>query len=381
MDDVAISPIEQVIEDARNGLPYILVDAPDRECEGEIVIPAQFVTPRVVNFMATHACGLICLAMTGTRAGELGLNPMTARDESGHAAAFTVSIEAREGVTTGISAHDRAHTIAVAVDPTKSRSDIVSPGHVFPLVARDGGVLVRAGHTEAAVDIARLAGLNPAGVICAILSDDGQTARLAELVEFARRHQLNIGAIADLIAYRRRSETLVERVAEAPFTSHHGAGAFRIVVYRNSIDGGEHVALVRGAVRPDVPTLVRVHQTDLTADILGWSQSARDYVPMAIRILSEHEGAAVAVFVRDPNPQSISERVAGGRQAYWETHAYRDFGIGAQILRDLGVEDMILLTSSARKLAALEGFGLRVVDRRPLGRAAAPTRPVRQHER
>jgi len=173
----------------------------------------------------------------------------------------------------------------------------------------------------------------------------------------------------------------VERVAEAPFTSHHGAGAFRIVVYRNSIDGGEHVALVRGDVRPDVPTLVRVHQTDLTADILGWSQSARDYVPMAIRILSEHEGAAVAVFVRDPNPQSISERVAGGRQAYWETHAYRDFGIGAQILRDLGVEDMILLTSSARKLAALEGFGLRVVDRRPLGRAAAPTRPVCQHER
>jgi 3,4-dihydroxy 2-butanone 4-phosphate synthase/GTP cyclohydrolase II len=365
MADMDISPIEQIIEDARNGLPYILVDAPDRENEGDVIIPAQFVTPRLVNFMAMHARGLICLALTGERAQQLGLSPMATRNQSGHGTAFTTSIEAREGVTTGISAHDRAHTIAVAVDHSKGRGDIVSPGHVFPLVARDGGVLVRAGHTEAAVDISRLAGLNPAGVICEIMNDDGSMSRLPQLIEFAREHELHIGAIADLIAYRRRSETLVERVVEAPFPSHYGDD-FRIIVYRNRIDGSEHVALVRGRIKPNVPTLVRVHQTDLTADILAWSESHRDYLPSALRAIAAHDGPAVAVFVRDPNPNSISERVSGGRQAYSDNHGHRDFGIGAQILRDLGVQDMILLTSSARKMNALEGFGLRVVDRRPI---------------
>ncbi|CAN7593105.1 3,4-dihydroxy-2-butanone-4-phosphate synthase [Phenylobacterium sp. LjRoot219] len=370
MADTDISPIEQIIEDARNGLPYILVDAPDRENEGDIIIPAQFVTPRMINFMATHARGLICLAMTGERSKQLGLAPQVMRNQSGHGTAFTASIEAREGVTTGISAHDRAHTIAVAVDASKGRNDIVSPGHIFPLVARDGGVLVRAGHTEAAVDISRLAGLNPAGVICEIMNDDGTMSRLPELIEFARQHELHIGTIADLIAYRRRSEALVERVVEAPFSSHYG-GDFRVVVYRNRIDGGEHAALVRGRVQPNVPTLVRVHQTDLAADVLGWSEARRDHVPDALRTLAEHDGPAVAVFVRDSNPNAISERISAGAEAYRANRRQRELGIGAQILRDLGVQDMILLTNLQRKLSVLEGFGLRVVDRRPLA-AEAP---------
>lgn len=359
-----ISPIEEIIEDARNGLPYVLVDAADRENEGDVIIPAQFATPRVINFMAKHARGLICLAMTAERAQQLALAPMAPRNESGHGTAFTISIEAREGVTTGISAHDRAHTIAVAVDQSKGARDVVSPGHVFPLTARDGGVLVRAGHTEAAVDISRLAGLTPAGVICEVMNDDGSMSRLPELVEFAREHQLKVGTIADLIEYRRRSESLVERVAEAPFDSWHGD--FRIVVYRNTIDGGEHIALVRGTPRKDVPTLVRVHQFDLTADLLGWRAAHRDYVPAALRELANHDGPAVAVFVTDPSPISISERVKGNRKIYADTHGYRDYGIGAQILLDQGVGAMILLTSSSGKLAALEGFGLTVVAKRPL---------------
>ena len=272
MAEPEIASIEDIIEDARNGLPYVLVDEPDRENEGDVIIPAQFATPNAINFMAKHARGLICLAITGERAHQLDLSPMAQRNESGHGTAFTVSIEAREGVTTGISAQDRAHTIAVAVDPSKSKHDIVSPGHVFPLVAREGGVLVRAGHTEAAVDISRLAGLIPAGVICEVMNDDGTMARLPELIEFSRQHKLKIGTISDLIAYRRKSETLVERVIETPFDSIYGTG-FTVRVYRSKIDGGEHVVLSKGVVRPDQPTLVRVHRPDFAADILGWKES------------------------------------------------------------------------------------------------------------
>ncbi|GLK46029.1 MULTISPECIES: 3,4-dihydroxy-2-butanone-4-phosphate synthase [Novosphingobium] len=359
-----ISPIEAIIEDARNGRPYILVDAPDRENEGDVIIPAQFATPAVINFMAIHARGLICLALTTDRANKLKLEPMSENNGSGHGTAFTVSIEAREGVTTGISAYDRARTIAVAVDSTKTRDDIVTPGHVFPLIAKDGGVLVRAGHTEAAVDISRLAGLSAAGVICEVMNADGSMARLPDLIEFARQHDMKIGTIADLIQYRRRSEKLVERLVEAPFESWHGD--FRIVVYRNTLDGSEHVALVRGQPRDGVPTLVRVHQLDLTADVLGWRAAHRDYVPTALRMLADHDGPAVAVFVRDPNPSSISERVKGNRKIYADTHGYRDYGIGAQILHDLGVQEMILLSSSEGKLAALEGFGLSVIRKLPM---------------
>ncbi len=360
-----LSPIEMIIEDARNGLPYILVDADDRENEGDVIIPAQFATPLQINFMAKYARGLICLAITRDRAERLALPPMTANNQSGHSTAFTVSIEAREGVTTGISAHDRAHTIAVAIDPTKTAQDVVSPGHVFPLVARDGGVLIRAGHTEAAVDISRLAGLTPAGVICEIMNEDGSMSRMPELQRFAAQHKIKIGTIADLITFRRRTERLVKRVADAPFNSYYGDD-FRIVVYQNTVDQSEHVALVRGDIQAGSDTLVRVHQVDLTADLLNWTQAHKDYVPNALRAIAAHRGPGVAVFVRDPNPASISDRIKGGRRIYHDTQSHRDYGIGAQILLDLGVERMVLLTSSKRKMAALEGFGLSIVGRRPV---------------
>lgn len=358
-----VSPIEDIIQDAIDGKPYILVDADDRENEGDVIIPAQFATPAQINFMAMHARGLICLAITKERASQLELVPMTRQNESGHGTAFTVSIEAREGVTTGISVRDRAHTIAVAIDPTKGVDDLVSPGHVFPLTARDGGVLVRAGHTEAAVDVSRLAGLTPAGVICEVMNDDGTMARLPQLLEFAEKHDLKVGTIADLIAYRRKSEKLVERVATAPFESYYCSAPLTIHVYRNLVDGGEHIAIVKGIVRPDEETLVRVHQVDLTADMLGWTDAHRDYVPLALRAMSNSHGPAVAVFVRDPDPVSISRRISGGRKTYHDTNATRDYGIGAQILLDLGVGKMTLLTSSKSKLAALEGFGLEVTGR------------------
>jgi 3,4-dihydroxy 2-butanone 4-phosphate synthase/GTP cyclohydrolase II len=360
----AISPIEDIIEDARNGRPYILVDAEDRENEGDVIIPAQFATPEQINFMAKHARGLICLSITAERARQLRLPPMATDNQSGHGTAFTVSIEAREGVTTGISAHDRAHTIAVAVDPTKGVDDIVSPGHVFPLVAKDGGVLVRAGHTEAAVDISRMAGLNPAGVICEIMKDDGSMARLPDLVAFAQLHGLKIGTIADLIAYRRRTERQVERVLETPFESAFG-GKFRMVIYRNVLDQTEHVVLTKGRIDPDKPTLVRMHRVDLATDMLGAVEARQDYVPKALKALSAYDGAGVAVFIRDSNPHWLSERY-GQPQADHSHNVLRDYGIGAQILLDLGVRDMLLLTSSQTVLPASAGYGLKIVGRMPL---------------
>lgn len=361
----ALSTIEEIIEDARNGLPYILVDADDRENEGDVIVPAQFATPKLINFMAKHARGLICLSITRDRAMELKLPPMTTNNRSGHGTAFTVSIEAREGVTTGISAHDRAHTVAVAVDPSKGSDDLVAPGHVFPLIARDGGVLVRAGHTEAAVDISRLAGLYPAGVICEVMNDDGTMARLPDLLKFAAEHDMKVGTIADLIAFRRRSERLVEKVVDAPFESYFGSD-FRIHVYRSTVDDSEHIALTRGTIREGMETLVRVHQFDLTADLLGWKAAKKDYVGQAMQVLAAYDGPAVAVFVQDPDPASISQRVAGRRREYSDHHATRDYGVGAQILQDLGVHDMRLLTSSSGKLAALEGFGLKITGRMPI---------------
>ena len=361
----AISPIEDIIEDARNGRPYILVDAEDRENEGDVIIPAQFATPEQINFMAKHARGLICLSITAERARQLRLPPMASDNQSGHGTAFTVSIEAREGVTTGISAHDRAHTIAVAVDPTKGVEDVVSPGHVFPLVARDGGVLVRAGHTEAAVDISRLAGLNAAGVICEIMKDDGSMARLPDLVAFAQLHGIKIGTIADLIAYRRRTERQVERVLETPFDSAYG-GRFRMVIYRNILDGTEHVVLTKGKIDPDKPTLVRMHRVDMAADMLGHTEARRDYVPMALAAIAAYDGAGAAVFIRDSNPAWLSERY-GQPEANQSANVLRDYGVGAQILIDLGVRDMLLLTSSKTVLPGSAGYGLRILGRAPLG--------------
>jgi len=361
----AISPIEDIIADARNGRPYILVDAEDRENEGDVIIPAQFATPDQINFMARHARGLICLSITAERARQLRLPPMAVDNQSGHGTAFTVSIEAREGVTTGISAHDRAHTVAVAIDPTKGADDVVSPGHVFPLVARDGGVLVRAGHTEAAVDISRMAGLNPAGVICEIMKDDGSMARLPDLIAFAQLHGLKIGTIADLIAYRRRTERQVERVLETPFDSAYG-GRFRMLIYRNILDGTEHVVLTKGRIEADRPTLVRMHRVDFAADMLGHVEARRDYVPRALQALADYDGAGVAVFIRDSNPAWLSERYGAGADVDHGANVLRDYGVGAQILLDLGVRDMELLSNSSTVLPGSGGYGLRIVGRRGL---------------
>lgn len=365
MSDGPLSSIEDIIEDARNGRPYILVDAEDRENEGDVIIPAQFATPDQINFMAKHARGLVCLAITLERAKQLRLPPMTAENDAPLGTAFTVSIEAKEGVTTGISAHDRAHTCAVAIDPSKGPDDIVSPGHVFPLVAKDGGVLVRTGHTEAAVDISRLAGLNPAGVICEVMNDDGTMARLPDLIAFAQLHGLKIGTIADLIAYRRRTERQVERVLDTPFESVFG-GHFRMLIYRNTIDGTEHVVLTKGRIEADKPTLVRMHRVDMAADILGHVEVRRDYVPAALTTIGEYAGAGVAVFLRDPNPAWLSQRYGGMGAEENRNNALRDYGVGAQILLDLGVRDMTLLSSRTIRPAALEGYGLRIVGHRSL---------------
>jgi 3,4-dihydroxy 2-butanone 4-phosphate synthase/GTP cyclohydrolase II len=359
VQDSPISAIEDIIEDARNGRPYILVDADDRENEGDVIIPAQMATPEVVNFMAKHARGLICLAITPERARQLRLPPMVIENHTPHGTAFTVSIEAKEGVTTGISAHDRARTISVAIDPTKGPDDVVTPGHVFPLVAREGGVLVRAGHTEAAVDLSRLAGVYPAGVICEVMNDDGTMARLPDLVAFAQTHGLKVGTIADLIAYRRRTERQVDRVLEQPFESVYG-GPFRVLVYRNKIDGTEHVVLTKGKIEPDKPVLVRMHQVDFATDLLGHVEARQSYVPRALQAISNYPGAGVAVFLRDPNPLWLSERFSGVDK-HAADRALRDYGVGAQILHDLGVRQMIALSPTQPRPAALEGYGLSIV--------------------
>ena len=365
MNDSPISPIEDILEDARNGKPYILVDAEDRENEGDIIIPAQFATPDQINFMARHARGLICLAITADRARQLRLPPMAAENRESMGTAFTVSIEAREGVTTGISAADRARTVQVAADPTRGADDIVSPGHVFPLVARDGGVLVRTGHTEAAVDISRMAGLTPAGVICEIMNDDGSMARMPDLIAFSQLHGLKIGTIADLIAYRRRTERYVERVMDTPFESVHG-GPFRLMLYRNTIEGAEHIALVKGKVEPGKPTLVRMHQVDFAADILGHVEARQNYVPRALKAISGHDSAGVTVFLRDPDLQGLAERLAGVEKPAAVDRSIRNYGVGAQILLDLGVRDMIVMSSTRPNPAALEGYGLRIVGWRDM---------------
>jgi len=353
----AISPIPEIIEEAREGRMFILIDEENRENEGDLVIPAQFATPAQVNFMAKHGRGLICLALTPERAEVLGLDPMTPRNQTRMGTAFTVSIEAREGVSTGISAHDRAHTIATAIDPTKDRRDIVSPGHVFPLTAREGGTLVRAGHTEASVDIARQAGLNPSAVICEIMNDDGTMARLPELVAFAQFHHLKIGAIDELIAYRRVNERLVEQVAETPFEVRGGKG-FRLVVFRNKIDGVEHAALVKGEISADKPSLVRVHRIDFAADVMGGYGVRAGLIERAVAEI-EKEGAGVVVLLRDLVSDALSRRLKGEPLEFEEDDMRRVIGLGSQILRELGVGRMNVL-GAPQRLVGLEGYGLSI---------------------
>jgi 3,4-dihydroxy 2-butanone 4-phosphate synthase/GTP cyclohydrolase II len=364
------SGAEEIIEEARNGRMFVLVDDESRENEGDLVIPAQMATPDAINFMARHGRGLICLALTEQRVTELGLHLMESRNTSRLETAFTVSIEAKDGVTTGISAADRARTILVAIDPTKDADDITTPGHVFPLQAREGGVLVRTGHTEAAVDIARLAGLNPAGVICEIMNEDGSMARRDDLIAFAQLHGLKIGTIADLIAYRLRHDRIVDRGQEMALNSNYG-GTFRMFVFTNRIHHAEHVALVKGDISPDEPVLVRMHALSVLDDALGCTDTGKAGELQASMEMIGREGKGVVVLIREPHPTSLSERVAAQVAAAKGEKAHpagqlRDYGVGAQILLDLGVREMILLSNTPKQIIGLEGYGLSVVEQRPI---------------
>ena len=355
----AISSIEDIIEDARNGRMFILVDHEDRENEGDLVIPAQMATPEAVNFMATYGRGLICLTLTGTRVDALGLPLMASYNSSRHETAFTVSIEAREGVSTGISAHDRARTIAVAIDAGKTAADIATPGHVFPLRARDGGVLVRAGHTEAAVDVARLAGLNPSGVICEIMNDDGSMARLPDLVSFAQKHGLKIGTISDLIAYRRRYDSLVKVRSEETITSEFG-GDWRLRIYTDETQGAEHIVLIKGDITGDAPVLVRMHALDPLKDLVGTGPEGRAAeFANSMRAIAA-EGRGVVVLLRDTHM-----KLATGAEVSPQT--LRQYGLGAQILSSLGLSRLELLTNSPTpKIVGLEAYGLEVSGTRKI---------------
>jgi 3,4-dihydroxy 2-butanone 4-phosphate synthase/GTP cyclohydrolase II len=357
-----LASAEELIEEARNGRMFILVDDEDRENEGDLIVPAQFATPDAINFMARHARGLICLALTRQRVEQLGLSLMSPSNGTRHQTAFTVSIEAREGVTTGISAADRARTVAVAINPECGRDGIVTPGHIFPLVARDGGTLIRAGHTEAAVDISRLAGLNPAGVICEIMNDDGTMARLPDLVTFAQRHGLKLGTIADLIAHRRRTERLVRRVAEGVI-EHVAGGNWRAIVYANTVEYMEHLALVKGDVASGPPPLVRMHAVDLLDDMTGGPH----WIALhgAMRMIAR-EGRGIIVLIREHGRTALSERVRKLVGSTRPPRALRDYGIGAQILLDLEVKDMVLLSNVRRTIIGVEGYGLNIVDQRPI---------------
>ena len=361
-----VSPIEAVIEEARNGRMFILVDDEERENEGDLVIPAQMATPDVINFMAKFGRGLICLALTRERVEELALPLMAQHNESRHQTAFTVSIEAREGVSTGISAPDRAHTIAMAIDPTKGKDDIVTPGHVFPLVARDGGVLVRTGHTEAAVDLARLAGLNPSGVICEIMNDDGGMARRDDLIAFAQRHGLKIATIADLIAYRRRHDRIVERALTTTFESRQ-AGQFEMAVYVNRIAYAEHIALWKGDLSAPGPVPVRVHVLNLLDDVLGDATSGRAGEVDTVLRRIEREGRGVLVLIREPLETAVTDSLKARQERDQKTFSeLRDYGVGAQILLDLGVKEMIVLSNTQRTVVGLEGYGLSIVGQEPI---------------
>ena len=347
----AMSSIEEIIEDARNGRMFILVDHEDRENEGDLVIPAQMATPEVINFMATYGRGLICLTLTGERIEALGLPMMSSHNASRHDTPFTTSIEAREGVTTGISAHDRARTVAVAIDASKGAADIATPGHVFPLKARQGGVLVRAGHTEAAVDVSRLAGLNPSGVICEIMNEDGTMARLPDLVAFAQLHNLKTGTISDLIRYRRRHDHLVNESAQSAVTSAYG-GDWMMRIYTDETHGSEHIVLTKGDITSDEPVLTRMHALDPLGDILGIGRISSD-LENAMQVIAE-KGRGVVVLLRDTDMKLV-------RKGEASPQTLRQYGLGAQILAALGLSKLILLTNSPiPKVVGLEAYGLSI---------------------
>ena len=354
----AISTIEEIIDEARNGRMFVLVDHEDRENEGDLVIPAQMATPEAINFMATHGRGLICLSLPGHRIDALGLPLMSTNNASRHETAFTVSIEAREGVTTGISAYDRARTVAVAIDPSKTGADIATPGHIFPLRAREGGVLVRAGHTEAAVDIARLAGLNASGVICEIMKDGGEMARLPDLVAFAQKHNLKIGTISDLIAYRRRHDNLVRETHSQKVASAYG-GEWTMRVFTERSEGVEHVVLTKGDITTPDPVLVRTHALKVLEDVLGLGAGPESELARAMKIIAREGRGAVCLF-RDPRAKVLVEEEDGPR-------TIKQTGLGAQILSTMGLKKLILLTDSPMtRYLGLDAYDLHITGTRPI---------------
>lgn len=357
--NINLATIPEIIAEAKAGKMFILVDDENRENEGDIVIPASMCDDSKINFMAKFGRGLICLALTEARVCELDLPLMSTNNESRHKTAFTVSIEAREGISTGISAFDRAKTIADAINPHKGKDAIVSPGHIFPLKAKKGGVLVRAGHTEAAVDIAKLAGLNPAGVICEIMKDDGSMARLPDLIEFAKQHQMKIATIADLIEYRRKNEKLIEVVSKEKFVSQV-AGEFEAIIYRSKIDNVEHIALVKGKIDHEKPTLVRMHHLNIFCDCLDDAQNSRSGILMKSMQKIAENGSGAIVIIRQPN-EAISHLIGKEfSQPKNREIELRNYGTGAQILSDLGIKNMTLLTNSKKSVIGLEGYGIKI---------------------
>ncbi len=366
-DYAFLSPISEVIEQARAGRMFILVDSEDRENEGDLVIPAQMATPEVINFMVKYARGLVCLALTQERIRELGLGLMPTHNQSMSHTAFADSIEAKEGVTTGISAHDRARTIAVAIDPAKTADDITCPGHIFPLAARNGGSLVRAGHTEAIVDIARLAGLNPSGIVCEIMNEDGTMARLPDLVSFAQHHGLKLAAISDLIAYRRQHDSLIRRSAQEPFTSQYG-GDFVMNFYESTHDNTYHAALIKGDITTGAPVLTRMHVANVRQDMLGEDNPRARLLRRSMELIAKEERGVLVLLHPDQSP--LFSGLGDGRIP--RNHSGRvgerlvEYGAGAQILLDLGVKEMILLSDTEFKVPGLEGYGLKIVGRRPV---------------
>ncbi len=356
---INLSTIEEIIEDAKNGKMYILVDDPNRENEGDLIIPGQFANSQAINFMAKFGRGLICLAMTKYRIEQLDLPLMNPDNQKNDLTAFTVSIEAKEGVTTGISAADRAHTISVAINNNKNKDDLVYPGHVFPLMAWDGGVLERAGHTEAAVDISKLANLNPSGVICEIMSDDGSMARLPEILKFAKEHNLKVGTVSDLIKFKLKKTKIVDLVSERPFESEMGSG-FSLKIFKNTISGEKHYALVKNISKSEDAYLVRMHRLNITKDIFEEKNIFGREIKSAFQLIEKKGAGAIVLINSDMSPNILKE--FNKRKKTSNKLELREYGVGAQILSMLGIKKIILLTNSKKRIIALNGFNIEIID-------------------